>query len=714
MEKKIDTNEEEVFDLPEVKKGETFLKWLKKTGNAIRAIFLSFFGAITSFILIFIILAFGVYFSYAQGFKTAKPRINTTQTIFYDKNGEVMYESYGAKSPEKVPLSEIPDVLKNATLASEDSGFYSHGPVDIKGLTRAALINIKESEKLGILKVTDLFSEKNYSQGGSTITQQLIKNVYLTDERSFERKIKEIAYSFEMEKGVSKDQILEDYLNNVYYGEQALGIQNASKIYFDKDAKDLSLAEATMLAGITVAPSRYSPISGDFNEAKKRQEYVLSNMYHLGMVNFEEAKIAANEPLDFNEKTNNYINKYPYFTSYLKQELNAKLGEKTLEAGGIKVYTTLDPQKQQVAEEKAKEYVTKFAYQNVTNAAIVILDNKNKSIAALVGGVDWEKSKVNVATSPRQPGSSFKPIVYTAGLLEGYTASTILLDQSINFGGIPPYRPKNYDGKFHGNVTVRTALANSLNIPAVEMTSLAGIDKVAETARNMGITTIKEDPSSYGLSLGLGSAEVKLIELTRAYSVFPNQGKLASFVGVTRIVDNEGTEIYKQPVVENQAIDPAAAYVMTNILSDNNARKMVFGTNSPLNLKDRKVGAKTGTTDDYADSWTVGFTPQYTVGVWMGNNDSSKMKKVSGVEGAAYIWNAVMKDIHTGLPVEDFPIPEKVEQKWINPKTGELAAKQGAPGVLEYFIVGTAPTGKVDLSYLNVFKKTSVSQQIKR
>lgn len=679
--------------------------------TGLKALGFSIVGVTFSVILLTAILSFAVYFSYAQGFKGAKARVNTTQTVFYDKEGEVIYESYGTRAPKELPISDIPEVVRNATIASEDANFYSHGAIEPKGLIRAALVNVKESNKLGLYKLTDLFDEKNYSQGGSTITQQLVKNIYLTDERSFERKLKEVAYSFELEKNLSKDQILERYLNNVYYGEQALGIQNAAEIFFDKEAKELDLSEASMLAGITVAPTRLSPVNGDFDEAKKRQEYVLSKMYHLGMIDFDQAKEAANKPLYFSNQSNHYVLRAPYFVEYIKQQLANKMGQEALDAGGFSVHTTLDLKKQTEAEEIAKKYMEKFAARKVTNTAIVVLDNKTQEIAAMVGGADWEKSKVNVATAPRQPGSSFKPIVYTAGLLSNYTAATVLADTSVNFGGTPPYRPKNYDGSFHGNVTVRTALANSLNIPAVEMAALAGTDKVVETAKSMGISTL-EDSKRYGLSIGLGSGEVKLLELARAYSVLAREGQLGEFVGISKVVDNEGSTIYEQPKVKNQAIDPKVAYIMSNILSDNNARKMIFGANSPLYLKERKVAAKTGTTDNYADSWTMGFTPQFTVGVWMGNNDHSVMKTVSGIEGAAYIWNEVIKAVHVGLPAEEFLKPEGLEEQWIDPKKGTLAKVQRNPYALEYFVPGTAPTATVDLSYLNRFKSVVAKKSV--
>lgn len=680
--------------------------WLKITSRIFRAIGLSLLAVLAGLLLVGAFLGVSTYYSYAKSFKSAKKKGNSTQVIFYDKNKEVIYEGFGTKTPTEVKLSDVPELLKKATLASEDADFYRHGAIDPKGLARAALINIKNSDKLGYRKVYDLFSEKNYSQGGSTITQQLVKNIYLTNERSFERKIKEVVYSTELEKSRSKDQILEDYLNNVYYGEQALGIGNAAKIYFNKEVKDLNLAEISMLSGLPAAPTKLSPISGNFNLAKERQEYVLSKMVSLGYITLDEAKEAANTELYFQSAEQDLVLKYPHFVDFIKHELSDKIGAETFDRGGLEIYTTLDPKNQEIAEKTAAEYIAKkFTNRKVTNAAVVILDNKNGSLSAMVGGVDYEKSKVNVATSLRQPGSSFKPIVYLAGLLNGYTASSILADKYVNFGGNPAYKPRNYDGSFHGNVTVRTALQNSLNIPAVEMTKLVGVNKVAETAKLLGISSLNEDPTSYGLTIGLGSAEVKLYDLARAYSVLANNGKAANYSGIEKIVDSDGTEIYKTPKMFSQIIDERIAFIMSNILSDNKARSMVFGSNSPLYLKDRPVAAKTGTTDNYADSWTMGFTPQYTVGVWMGNNDRTTMAKVSGVEGAAYIWHDIIAAIHKDLPVEQFTKPDGLKELYINSKTGLPAPTQSKGYQLEYYLPDTEPTKDTKFDYLNIFNK---------
>lgn len=690
-------------NLNDKQQGNKKKTWLGGAGKIFKILAVSLSGVLVSLILVGILAGTAVYFTYSKSFKTAKKRNNSTQIIFYDKENNIIYESYGTKAQEEVRLEDVPDNLKNATVAAEDASFYRHGAIDPRGLARAAIINIKDSDKQGFKKIYDLFSEKNYAQGGSTITQQLVKNVYLTNERSFERKIKEVVYSAELEKAKSKDLILQDYLNSVYYGEQALGIKNAARIYFDKDVSELNLAEASMLAGLPAAPTKLSPVSGDFDLAKKRQEYVLSKMIESGYISYDQAKEAANTDLYFRPAHQDLILKHPYFVDVVKKELEEKIGKEAMDRGGLEVHTTMDPKNQEIAEKTAVDYMKKFASRKVTNAAVVILDNKQGTLSAMVGGVDYETSKVNVATSLRQPGSSFKPLVYLAGLLNGYTASSMLADKFVDFGGSPAYRPKNYDGSFHGTVTVRTALQNSLNIPAVEMTKLVGVGKVAETAKLLGITTLLSDPTSYGLTIGLGSAEVKLYDLAKAYSVMANRGELAGFSGIASIVDSEGVKIYETPKSFNRVIDEKVAYIMENILSDNKARSMVFGTNSPLYLKDRPVAAKTGTTDNYADSWTMGFTPQYTVGVWMGNNDRSVMAKVSGIEGAAYIWNDIMKGIHEGLPVEQFAKPEGLKEMYINSRTGLPAPTQSSAYQLEYYVPGTEPSKDTKFNYLKLF-----------
>lgn len=629
-----------------VKKTKTFLrKFLKISGWGILLL-------IVSTILIVVFWVMGLYFKYSSEFEKIAPQSNSTQLIMYDKDGAEIFRGYGAAEPDRVALANIPDIAKKATLAAEDADFYTHGPIDSKGIARAVYLNWQNSDKQGLARLTGLFTEGDYSQGGSSITQQLVKNIYLNSEKSFERKIKEAVFAYKLEGKYSKDKILELYLNEIYYGEQALGIKNAAKIYFNKDLDNLDLAEASMLAGLPQAPTTFSPISGDDAAAKKRQEYVLQQMYLAKMITLEQAKLAANEPLDYYGKAT-VLDKYPYFDQFVKDELTAKLGNGNVEDKGLKVYTSLDSVKQVVAETRMAENLKTLAYRGASNAAVVIGDVKENTILAMVGGSDWNVSKVNVATSLRQPGSSFKPIVYATALENGYTDTSILHDKWVNYGGTPPYIPHNYSGGYSGNVTLRNALARSLNTCAVELGKLVGLDKVINTAHSLGITSLNDKPENYGLPLSLGSGEVKLVDMVEAFSTFADNGKRMPQTSILRILDNNNSEITLPKRNKEQIISVQTAKTISSILSDNQARSATFGYSSPLKT-DKTTAVKTGTTDNYADSWTVGYSPDFVTGVWMGNNDRTPMRQISGVEGAAYVWHDIMTDILAKIPNKAF------------------------------------------------------------
>lgn len=658
----------------------TYSNIAKKTRRylqkSIKAILLGMLLLGTTIFLVATFAVIGMYFKYSKQFDATMPQSNSTQLVMYDSVGNEIFRGFGAAEPSRVALSDIPDVVKQATLAAEDVDFYKHGPLDLKGIARAIYLNWHNSSEIGIFKLRSLFTEGNYSQGGSTITQQLVKNIYLSDEKSFDRKIKEAVFAYKLEGKYSKDKILELYLNEIYYGEQALGIKNAAKIYFNKDLKDLSLAEASMLAGLPQAPTYYSPISGDETAAKKRQEYVLQKMYLASMIDLDTAKVAANAPLDYWGKTTS-TDRYPYFSQFVKDELTAKLGPGNVENKGLKVYTSLDPAKQAVAEARVAENLKKLAYRGASNASVVIGDVANNTILAMVGGADWNTSKVNVATSLRQPGSSFKPIVYATALENGYTAATILNDKYVNYGGNPPYVPRNYNGGFSGNVTLRNALARSLNTTAVAVGKAVGLDKVIDTAHALGITSLNDKPENYGLPLSLGSGEVKLVDMVEVFSAFADGGKRMPQTSILRVVGNKNEEIALPKRNKTQVISAEASYIISSILSDNNARSATFGSISPLKTA-KTTAVKTGTTDNYADSWTMGYSPDYVVGVWMGNNDHSPMKQVSGIEGAAYVWHDVMTDILANTPDKAFTKPSGIVEKKIN-------------GRIEYFKSGTEP-----------------------
>jgi membrane peptidoglycan carboxypeptidase len=560
--------------------------------------------------------------------------------------------------------------------------------------------NWQQSDKHGLAKLEDLLNPDTYTEGGSTITQQLVKNIYLTPQKSFTRKIKELVFSYQLEKKYTKDQILDMYLNNIYYGQQALGIENASEIYFHTNVKDLDLAEASMLAGLPQAPSDYSPIT-NYNASKLRQQYVLQRMYLAGEIDLTTAREAANEPLTLYGTTQT-VDKYPYFSSYVEGQLEKDLGTTDISDKGYKVYTSLDSSFQNIAQSDVTTWLKKLASRSATNAAVVIADPKTDEIEAMVGGADWNTSSYNDATAERQPGSSFKPIVYATALENGYTAATILDDKYVNFGGIPPYIPEDYTGTFSGMVTVRDALARSLNVPAVEMGKLVGITNVINMAHNLGITTINNSAGSYGLSLSLGSGEVKLVDMAEVYSTFANGGVRMPQTAINKIVDNNGNQIALPVRKGEQVLSPETAYILSSILSDNNARSATFGLNSPLKTT-MTTAVKTGTTDSYVDSWTMGYSPSLVVGVWMGNNNNTAMDEVSGSEGAAYIWHDVITACLSNVPNQSFAMPSDIQEAWVSPYTGALATYQGKPNILEYFKPNTAPGSKVDLSYLKQF-----------
>jgi 1A family penicillin-binding protein len=572
----------------------------------------------------------------------SKENFHPTQTIFYDRNGVKLYETSGAHQPTPVQLNQVPRSLVLATLAAEDSDFYKHRGVNPVAIARAAYKNVFTDEQ----------------QGGSTITQQLIKNTYLSSDRTASRKLREMSYAIVVEQRYSKDEILERYLNEVYYGQQSYGVQDAAKTYFGKDINQLTLGEASMLAGIANAPSLYSPVGGNPKAAKSRQEYVLDRMTQLGYITKDQATAAAAEQLTYAQSEQ--VFHAPHFVFYVKDELSKYYGSEVVDSGGLKVYTTLDLAKQEAAEEEVRKGVASVRGYGATNGALVAQDPRNGEVLAMVGSADFANDqidgKVNVATAERQPGSSFKPFVYAAAIKSGMGANTVLHDKPTTFYNT--FRPQNYDGGYHGNVTLRYALGNSLNIPSVELLDKVGTAPSLDLAHQMGISTLN-DPSRYGLSLVLGGGEVKLLDMTTAYSVFANNGTQAGRATVTKVLGPDGKPLYERKPQPKQVMDPGIAYIMTDILSDNSARAIGFGPSSPL-VFPRPAAVKTGTTNNYKDNWTVGYTPQLVVGVWVGNNDGTPMRGISGVQGAAPIWNSTMQKLLAGQPVEKFTPPGDV------------------------------------------------------
>ncbi len=642
----------------------------------IRKILGVFFG------LVFLIIAGGVgafvYFSRDLPDPADLDKREVAEsTKIYDRTEKVLlYEIHGEERRTVVPLSEISPYLKNATIAIEDKDFYTHEGVDVRGVVRALWTDVRSG---------------NMSQGGSTITQQLIKNSILTKERTVSRKIKEWILAIELEQKFSKDQIIEMYLNQIPYGSNAYGAEVASQTFFKKSAKNLTLGEAVILAALPQAPTYYSPYGTRQGKLQERADYVLARMEELGYVTHDEVLAAKDEKaLDkvvlIKEKMI-----APHFIMMVREYLADTYGEKTLEKGGLKVVTTLDVEKQKLAEETVKASVDKNTKKyNVNNAALVAVDPKSGDILALVGSKDYygESSpagcvpgknckfdpNVNAAISSLPPGSSFKPFVYATLFKKGFTPNSIFYDVETEFNiGCTPdhkanalyvkdsdcYDPQNYDGKFRGPISIRGALAQSLNIPAVKAFYIAGIDNSIETANQFGMTTMsKED--KYGLALVLGGGGVKLTEQTGAYGVFAVEGIKNDQKIVIKVMAADGSVLEDKGSanVGREVLDKNIAREITDILSDNVARTPTFGAVNPLYFSNRPVAAKTGTANDYRDAWTFGYTPSLVVGVWAGNNDYSPMNRAGGVSAAAPIWNEFMAKALADTPVEQFTKPE--------------------------------------------------------
>lgn len=587
-------------------------------------------------------------------------------TQILDRNGKLLYEIHGTQNRTIVTLDKIPKIAQQATLAAEDANFYKEPGFNIQGIIRSAFI--------------DIFSTHSLTNGGSTITQQFVKNALLTSDKSFTRKFKELILSIEMESRFSKDDILTMYLNQIPYGSGAYGIQTASQTFFSKDAKDLDLAQSSVLAAMLNAPTHYSPYGSHKDELIDRQHYILDRMVDLKMVSKEDADNAKAEELTFAEPTQGIL--APHFSLYVKELLVDKYGEKSVEEGGLKVTTTLDYDLQQKAEKAIADNEKHYQANGASNAALVAMDPKTGQILAMVGSHDYfdtdHDGNVNVALAERQPGSSFKPLVYATAFKNKYNPATTLWDVPTDFGN---YKPQNYDGSFHGPVSMRFALQNSLNIPAVKTLALVGVPAALQTAHDMGITSLNDDPSRYGLSLVLGGGEVRLLDMVNAYSTFANQGITRDSTPILKIEDSTGKvlEQFDDNRGKHQSLDPQVAYEMSNVLSDNNARATVFGTRSPLFFADRPVAAKTGTTNDFRDGWTIGYTPSLAAGVWVGNNDNHSLKTgADGVVVAAPIFHAFVAAALSGKPAEQFTQPAGIKTVTVD-KFSNLLPSDGSP-----------------------------------
>ena len=572
--------------------------------------------------------------------------INMNQnTNIYDRTGTILLSSiYGEEKRKYVNLNDIPINLKHAIIATEDANFYEHKGIDFVGILRAIKVNLKTI---------------SLSQGASTLDQQLIRSTFLSKEKTADRKIKEIVLALELDRRYEKDQILEWYINQVSFGINIYGAEEAANTYFQKPLKNITLEEAATLAAIIQLPSYYSPYSNHIDELMGRKDYVLKRMTQEGYISEEEAEEAKNIEIVFNKKPQT---KAPHFVSYVQQQLEEIYGRDFLETKGLKIYTTLDYTLQEKAEEIVKKEVTTNAKAyNAYNASLVAMDPDTGEILTMIGSADpWAEPypigcnpttdckfvpSFNVATlGNRQPGSSFKPFAYAEAISKGYNPDrTLVKDELTNFGvyGGKEYIPQNYDGLFRGWVTLRSALNQSLNIPAIKvLQNLAGIDDTIELATKMGITTLNKDPGYYGLALVLGGGEVHLLDMVAAYSVFSNGGYRVPSVSILKIEDSNGNIIYENKNTPRKVLSSEVTETMMDVLSDNASRAPMFGWNSLLYIPDYKVAVKTGTTQNYVDGWAMGTCDLVTVGVWAGNNDNSPMNnKALGTSSAGPIWN---------------------------------------------------------------------------
>ncbi len=651
-------------------------------------------GAIFSFIFLFIPLLTLVFLQDLPNPKLIAGGQIPQTTKIYDRNNILLYQIYASENRTLVPLDTIPNNLKFATIAIEDKDFFNHIGFDSSAIIRSFFKDVSGED----------------FQGGSTITQQLIKSTLLTPETSIVRKFKEVILAFWAERIYTKNQILEMYFNQIAYGGTAWGVEAASEIYFGKNVKDLDLAQCAFLAGIPRAPTIYSPYGTTPTAWKKRQKEVIKRMIDLKYITKKEGDDAFAEDLTFLAPQNPL--RAPHFSMYIKDLLVKKYGLPMVEKGGLTVVTTLDLKLQDMAQNIVTNEVANDAYLNLTNGASMITNPQTGDILAMVGSRDFnypQNGNVNVTTALRQPGSSIKVITYSAALSKGFTAATILDDSPITFtfgAGSPSYTPVNYDGKFHGKIPLRIALANSLNIPAVKTLNQIGVPTMIAFGKNMGITHWN-NPSNYGLSITLGGAEVTMLDMATVYGTLANSGIRADLNPFLLVKDAKGTVLEKKsddsknttafPIQKTNAqeifpqdttqrvLDPGVSFIMSNILADNQARAWEFGTNSPLYIPGHTVSVKTGTTDYKRDNWTIGYTKQYVVAVWVGNNDNSPMSPslASGITGAAPIWNKIMSNLLVNSKDEPLQQPQDVVTKTCFGRT-------------EYFIKGTENSVRCD------------------
>ncbi len=639
-------------------------------------------AVILGFIFVFILFAW-----YAKDLPSPSKLSQQTgySTVFYDRDGKVLYDMYKDKNRVPVVIEEIPKTLKEATIAIEDKNFYKHNGFSQMGMIRA---------------VFNMFLGKGL-QSGSTITQQLIKNVLLTNRQTVTRKVQEIILAFEVERRYEKDEILLMYLNEAPYGGSYWGVGTAAKAYFGKSVKDLSLTESAILAGLPQSPSLYSPFIGKNEAWKARTKSVLRRMREDGYITRDQENASIKKVQSTRFIAPKILIEAPHFVFYVKDQIEDEYGSKIIDQG-VKIKTTLSLEVQRTAEKIVKEEIAKLKDFNATNAAVVVLDSKTGEILAMVGSYDFNDEKFgkfNVAElGLRQPGSTLKPFTYGLAFEKGYTPSSIFMDVKTTFPdqGTADYVPVNYDGNFRGPVQLRFALGNSINVPAVKILAVLGVRDFLTKLNDLGMTTFapnSENLKRFGLSLTLGGGETTLLNLTSAYSTLATGGVKHDISSFYDISDFKGKNIFKKVrVQEKKVFSPEVSFLLSHILSDNNARIDEFGPNSYLNIPGKTVAVKTGTTDDKRDNWAVGYTKSITVGVWVGNNDNSPMnpKISSGATGASPIWYRIMRELLKKYDDGIMDKPTKVKAINIDSFLGGLP-KDGNSTRSEYFVEGTEP-----------------------
>ena len=600
--------------------------------------------------------------------ETIEARKISQSTKIYDNTGKVLlFDVYQNTKRTVVPFDEISQYIKEATLSIEDKEFYSHKGIKPMSILRAILVNT---------------SSLSYSQGGSTITQQVVKNSILVGDKTITRKLKELVLSLKLEQILSKDRIFDMYLNEIPYGGSIYGVEEASQAFFGKKSSEVTVAEAAYLASLPQAPSYYSPYGQHKDKLDERKNVVLKEMLRDGKISDAEYQTAVEEKVEFLPKSEKGI-KAPHFVMFVKDYLEKKYGLDVLEQGGLRVTTTLNYDLQAKAEKIASQYaeINEKNF-NGTNDAFVAIDPKTGAILTMVGSRDYFSTTTdgnfNVTTAHRQPGSTFKPFAYAEAFIKGYTPETVLFDLPTQFSVKCPldnfttetddscYAPVNYDDKFRGPLTLREALAQSINVPSVKTLYLAGIRETINLATKMGIESLG-DSGMYGLTLVLGGGEVSLLDMTSAYGVFATEGIRNSYISILKVEDKNGRILEEAKPRPTRVLDPEIARKISDILSDNVARTPLYGANSVIYFGSREVAVKTGTTNNYKDAWIIGYTPSVVVGTWAGNNDNTPMaKKVSGLI-VAPMWRVFMDEVLKTVPVETFTEPAKEDSYDLKP-----------------------------------------------